>query len=291
MIDAKTIEELQGLLAKATKGSWKFVPWHIEEANAAVRAPTGWLICSTSSDADSELIAEMRNALPALLDLASKAPATLSLAGEGEKREREDAERERDRLRDVIERDRTKTAEIIGGIRAVVGRWSWLGEGRGSYAWDDDRYQDEFRQMLDALKEATDPLRALAADWTDCPQDYQAARIDWKARAEAAARIRSLSAENERLKTMLTGGNLEIVESEQAWKLRAESSEALVAELLEKVERLTKALEPFKDAANQFREDDSDDRIFEIVAASSSSAGPFIELGELRRARSELEGR
>lgn len=101
-------------------------------------------------------------------------------------RAKEEAERERDRLRDVIERDRTKTAEIIGGIRAVVGRWSWLGEGRGSYAWDDDRYQDEFRQMLDALKEATDPLRALAADWTDCPQDYQAARIDWKARAEAA---------------------------------------------------------------------------------------------------------
>ena len=76
------IARLRALEAAATKGSWKFVPWHIEEANAAVRAPTGWLICSTSSDADSELIAEMRNALPALLDRLEKAEGELAEARE-----------------------------------------------------------------------------------------------------------------------------------------------------------------------------------------------------------------
>lgn len=112
----------------------------------------------------------------------------------------------------------------------------------------------------------------------------------------AAARIRALSAENERLKTMLTGGNLEIVESEQAWKLRAESSEALVAELREKVERLRKALEPFAKAASDYeRQGEFFSDNVELVLRVSVFAAPeyhnstAVQVGDLRRARSELE--
>ncbi len=97
-----------------------------------------------------------------------------------------EARRERDRLQDVIERDRTKAAEIIGEIRGAVEPYRWLGEGRGSYAWDDDRYQMEFSNCMAALYAALDPLRCLASDWSDCPKNFQGARIDWKARATAA---------------------------------------------------------------------------------------------------------
>ena len=114
---------------------------------------------------------------------------------------------------------------------------------------------------------------------------------------EAAARIRALSAENERLKTMLTGGNLEIVESEQAWKLRAESSEALVAELREKVERLTKALEPFAKAASDYeRQGEFFSDNVELVLRVSVFAAPeyhnstAVQVGDLRRACTALEG-
>lgn len=238
-IDAKKIEELRGLLAKATPGPWVFLELTTkpdglgyiqrEDHDGKEIAHHGDMGRSRNENCtNAALIVAAVNVLPGLLDLAAQNLAFRTQAGEGveeaaerwvdrsttdrerdlqimldaeharaeaaeaaltaEKRAKEEAEWERDRLRDVIERDRTKTAEIIGGIRAVVGRWSWLGEGRGSYAWDDDRYQDEFRQMLDALKEATDPLRALAADWSDCPQDYQGARIDWKAHSAALAR-------------------------------------------------------------------------------------------------------
>ena len=98
----------------------------------------------------------------------------------------EERERERDRLSAVIERDRTKTAESIAALRGIVAGRSWLGEGRGNFAWDDDKYQEEFRGMIEELMAALDPLKVLAADWSDCPKDFQAARIDWKARAEKA---------------------------------------------------------------------------------------------------------
>ena len=91
-----------------------------------------------------------------------------------------------ERLSGVIERDRTKTAESIARLRTIVAGRSWLGEGRGNLAWDDDQYQEEFRGMIGELLSALDPLKVLASDWSDCPKDFQAARVDWKVRAEAA---------------------------------------------------------------------------------------------------------
>ena len=102
----------------------------------------------------------------------------------------EAAEVEIERLSGVIERDRTKTAESIARLRTIVAGRSWLGEGRGNLAWDDDQYQEEFRGMIEEFMAALDPLKALAADWSDCPKDFQAARIDWKVRAEAAESAR-----------------------------------------------------------------------------------------------------
>lgn len=50
-----------------TEGPWKFVPSHIAEGPAEVRAPEGWLICCTSSDEDAELIASTPDLLEVLL--------------------------------------------------------------------------------------------------------------------------------------------------------------------------------------------------------------------------------
>lgn len=47
---------------KHTALPWKFTPWHIEEDAASVRAPEGWAICFTSSDANAEFIVKACNA-------------------------------------------------------------------------------------------------------------------------------------------------------------------------------------------------------------------------------------
>jgi hypothetical protein len=63
MDDLKTaLGECLALHGKAVpQGRWRFVPWHVEEDNAAVRAPDGHLICQTASDATAEAIAALHN--------------------------------------------------------------------------------------------------------------------------------------------------------------------------------------------------------------------------------------
>lgn len=55
-------------MGKHTPGPWRYTPWHIEEGNPTVRAPEGWLICETSSDANARLIAAAPDLLEALRD-------------------------------------------------------------------------------------------------------------------------------------------------------------------------------------------------------------------------------
>ncbi len=84
MIDAKTIEELRGLLAKATPGPWKN---HLVDDTTIV-ASNGFEIGTTwpggsvyngfvdpaeQHEINAALIVAMRNAIPALLDAASRA--------------------------------------------------------------------------------------------------------------------------------------------------------------------------------------------------------------------------
>jgi hypothetical protein len=81
-------------------------------------------------------------------------------------------EAENKRLTFVIERDRSQVASGLHGMsKAIAGR-AWLSEpGRGSYEWDDERYQQEFGHALNELAAAMEPLRVLARDWSDCPTD------------------------------------------------------------------------------------------------------------------------
>ena len=46
----------------ATARPWRFVPSHVAEGPSEVRSPEGWLICTTSSDADAALIERAVNA-------------------------------------------------------------------------------------------------------------------------------------------------------------------------------------------------------------------------------------
>ena len=153
---------------------------------------------------------------------------------------------------------------------------------------------DALRERIGVLEKALEPFAEAATkgEIGGYPPNYFVGATEF----ENARRART--AENERLKTMLTGGNLEIVESEQAWKLRAESSEALVAELREKVERLRKALEPFAKAASDYeRQGEFFSDNVELVLRVSVFAAPeyhnstAVQVGDLRRARTALEGR
>lgn len=86
------LDALKAKIAAATPAPWQFSPWHIEEGPSAVRAPEGWIIASTSSDANAELIAILRNAAPALFAAA----------------------RERDKLREALEAAEAAMLPYVG---------------------------------------------------------------------------------------------------------------------------------------------------------------------------------
>jgi hypothetical protein len=74
-----------------------------------------------------------------------------------------------DHLRHVIDRDRYIVAAALGSIKQTIAGYAWLmGEGRGPYEWDDDRYRDEFRDAVEAIERATEPLTKVAWDKSDC---------------------------------------------------------------------------------------------------------------------------
>ena len=75
------------------------------------------------------------------------------------------------RLKAVNERDRSQVAEVFNEIMEAIRRREWLRLGRGSYEYDDDRWRGEFSQAIDEVVAAAEPLRKIAADWSDCPTD------------------------------------------------------------------------------------------------------------------------
>lgn len=104
------------------------------------------------------------------------------------------------RLKSVNERDRSQVAEALAAIIAAIRSREWLVEGRGSYEWDDDRYQSEFGQALEEIRKAAATLSPLASNWSDCPLQFDEiirARTDWQSKAEG------LEAENARLREAL----------------------------------------------------------------------------------------
>lgn len=94
------------------------------------------------------------------------------------------SEAELSRLQAVIERDRTRCADIHTKIQDVLRGREWLRLGRGSYEWNDDRWKDEFGQAIDEIQEAVKPLASIACDLTDSPrkpEEVKAARASMTA--------------------------------------------------------------------------------------------------------------
>ncbi|WP_257556494.1 hypothetical protein [Sphingobium sp. CFD-2] len=99
--------------------------------------------------------------------------------------------REVERLMHVIDRDRYAAAACVNAIEFVLHTRRWLREaGRGSYAYDDERYQEEFGLAFDEIQEALHPLRRLARDKSDCTRDEEKAKA---ARVAGAERFAALS--------------------------------------------------------------------------------------------------
>jgi hypothetical protein len=76
-----------------------------------------------------------------------------------------------ERLTHVIDRDRYVAAIGLEAIRKAIGGHAWLLEGRGPYAWDDDRYRQEFGDAMRNIEAALEPLAQLASDKSDCTRD------------------------------------------------------------------------------------------------------------------------
>lgn len=96
------------------------------------------------------------------------------------------------RLMHVIDRDRYAAAIVLNNIKKVLAGYSWLSEaGRGSYAYDDERYQREFGDALEAIEAALTPLGRLAFDKTDCTTDPDKVHTARQAGVERVAQLAS----------------------------------------------------------------------------------------------------
>lgn len=51
----------------------------------------------------------------------------------------------------ALHRDQTGLAEALNKVKATALGWSWALESRGMYAWDDNEYQKEFGNCLEAI--------------------------------------------------------------------------------------------------------------------------------------------
>ena len=93
----------------------------------------------------------LSNALQALHDQQSppepaSAPATDRMA----------------QLHDMLHTDQTGLAAGLENVLRTVAGFRWVTEGRGCYEWDDERYRDEMRSMLDQVQAAA---RAAVDHW------------------------------------------------------------------------------------------------------------------------------
>lgn len=99
-------------------------------------------------------------------------------------------------LEAVIESDRTRIVDGVNKVNRVLDGYFWMTEGRGNYAWDDDRYRLEFGNAARAILKALESLRKIGADLKDCPKTTDEVV---KARQDKDARIAELEAERDAL--------------------------------------------------------------------------------------------
>lgn len=108
------------------------------------------------------------------------------------------------RLGNRLEYDRSEVAGGIAAVENAIKGREWLREGRGCYEYDDDRWKDEFGGALDEIREALQPLRRIAKDWSDCPtepDDIKQARISELERLRA--RVAELEDKLERAESLI----------------------------------------------------------------------------------------
>ena len=105
------------------------------------------------------------------------------------------------------EHDRTRVCETVMQMIGLLRAYSWLCDSRGSYDCDDEKYQQEFGRVHDALTKALEPLRRIAADWSNCPQTQleiaEAKKSNEVLRFErdsALAKLREVEGERDRLR-------------------------------------------------------------------------------------------
>ncbi|CAO3426539.1 hypothetical protein [Azospirillum argentinense] len=125
-----------------------------------------------------------------------------------ERKARAQAEAERDAAQAALERDRTRVAEMVTGIRRAIASYSWLRDGsRGSYAYDDERYVEEFGRAITAIEVVVDRLAGIARDWTNCPPTQakvDAARAVGRELADMKAALSASQAREAGLRALLT---------------------------------------------------------------------------------------
>lgn len=68
-------------------------------------------------------------------------------------KENEDQKAEIEILKNALHRDKTGLCKAIDDIRKIAEGYSWIAEGRGPYAYNDDNYFKEAGYMLDAIKD------------------------------------------------------------------------------------------------------------------------------------------
>ena len=72
--------------------------------------------------------------------------------------------KEVERLKGLLNRDRTGLAAGLDAVRKIATSYDWICEGRGTYAYDDDRYRMEVGALITQVVAAvTEALRASGA--------------------------------------------------------------------------------------------------------------------------------
>ena len=80
-------------------------------------------------------------------------------------------ENEKNEAQKALERDRSTVISAVNKMRDEIQGREWILEGRGPYAWDDDRYREEFSDVLNYIKKPLDIMREVGRDWTNCPTE------------------------------------------------------------------------------------------------------------------------
>ncbi|MDF2499360.1 MAG: hypothetical protein K0Q77_74 [Anaerosporomusa subterranea] len=67
-------------------------------------------------------------------------------------------------LEQTLEQERTEVAKGVNAIKQAIKLRNWMLEGRGPYAYNDDRWIGEFADAIKEIESALDPLERIARD-------------------------------------------------------------------------------------------------------------------------------